>query len=163
MDTCWPKGSPDVPGAHAPPTDGQVVMASSRNVGPGPCASSPRNALLRAPAVTWKVNWKVWRSGSPTEQSACRSQRFALPSGNAVLQWVMELQRESCKRVLGRAGMGAHAHMSSSPARFSATACQTHLGGFAKDSVTVHQNVDKYRACPQGTQELTGEATHKHM
>lgn len=45
-------------------------MASSRNVGPGPCASSPRNALLRAPAVTWKVNWKVWRSGSQTEQGA---------------------------------------------------------------------------------------------
>lgn len=62
-DTCWPKGSPDVPGTHAAPTDGQVVMASFGNVGPGPCASSPRYAGLRALAVTWKVNWKVWRSG----------------------------------------------------------------------------------------------------
>lgn len=138
-------------------------MASSRNVGPGPCASSPRNALLRAPAVTWKVNWKVRRSGSQTEQGACRSRWLALPSGNALLPWVMEQWWESCKRVLGRAGMCAHAHMSHSSTHFSATACQANRGGFAEDPMRAHQNAGRYNTGAQGTQELTGETTHKHI
>lgn len=152
-DTCWPKGSPDVPGTHAAPTDGQVVMASFGNVGPGPCASSPRYAGLRALAVTWKVNWKVWRSGTQTRQGACRALRSILPSGNVVLRGVMEQWHQSHLRVLGRAGMYVHAHTAHSP---TITACQTNQRGFAEDLIRAHQNADRYRACPQGAQELTG-------
>jgi len=128
MESLWSKSSPDVPGTHALPAEGQVVTTHPGMWAQVHVLPAGGDSLCRKLTGTWKVNWKVGRLRSLRSQTGQGARRYrgagwrgCSPIMKTVLPRGHTATPGELRKGPGQAWRHEHAHLTHWLTCFSAT------------------------------------------